>query len=187
MQLEKMYSEALESRENSVIWASEQVSNLSKNHIVKGEDGFDSLDYESFSEEEKHEYDFQSRNLEDYRLKAQLFREYIRENSGMDFDTVFLRPTEKLISSLLAKETSGNFLSDVVDTKTNERFVVIMGQHFSNKVFEGKTPQEIKEIYFAMITQAMEKNGFTQEQIDECIKNIAISMGGKEKTSSLNM
>lgn len=187
MSLEHLFRKELKSREESVEWASNKVYELMNGHISKDEDGIDHFNYDSFDEQKKDEFDYQSRYKDDCCLRLQLLKEYVREYSGLKFDDVFKVPTEKLISNLVAEETNGYLLSDVVNIKTNEKFAVIMGQQFSNKVFEGKSPEEIKEIYFTMITQSMVKNGFTQEQIDECVNNIAVSMGGREKSSSLNM
>lgn len=160
------------------------INELEQDHIVKNEIE-EYVDFESFSESEKIMYEVSNKMRWLATLKVQLLKEYIRENSGMEFDNVFLISTEELIQKVKNVILSEEFLYNYILLLNKMHVIEVFGNKDAN-IFEGKTPLEIKELYFSMMTQSMIKNGYTQEQIDECVKKLACKMGGKEKTSSLN-
>jgi len=189
MNLESLFREELAKRERLNESARNNYDNAIQGHtIVEEETGLRHLDLDSFDEHSKWIYDSAVHQLRSSSIQQSMFNEYIRENSGLEFDSEMIHPLEDQIKMFVSAHNDLPF-ADVVSkdpSEPSEEFVVIMGQQFPLSVMKDKTPEEQKQIYFSMITRAMELNGYTNEQIAECIHNLAVSFGGKEKTSSMS-
>lgn len=187
MNLEQLFREELDKRERLCEIARNNYNNAIQGHTIsKGENGLTHLDLDSFDENSRWIYESADHQLRSSSIQQSMFQEYVRENSGLEFENVLLQPIENQIKMFESAHNDMPF-ADVVSKELNkpgEEFVVIMGQQFPLNVMKDKTPAEQKEIYFSMITRSMELNGYTNEQIDECINNIALSFGGKENNKS---
>ena len=187
MKLEELYKKELEKRAKEMHYWYEQCSELTSKYIEKdATTGISRLAFEKFDEKTKQNYEQLSNIARKMNLKNGMFYKYIREKSDLDFS--------HLVSIISFEDELGKFHSDYISVFTDsvslrtdepvKSYAEIMGQQFEITKLKNLEVKEQKEAYFDLITKSMELNGYTNEQIEEAIHNLAISMGGKVKEVS---
>lgn len=187
MKLEELYKKELEKRAKEMDFWSEQYNELTSKYIEKDDaTGISRLAFEKFDEKDKQNYEDISNITRKIALKNAMFYEYIRRNSGLDFS--------HLISTISVEDELRKMHNDYIQVLTDsisilksdeptKSYAEIMGQQFEITNLKELKPNEQKEAYFDLITKSMELNGYTNDQIEEAIHNLAVEMGGKEITA----
>lgn len=192
MNLENVIKKELDRRDRLVDYDMKSFEKFTKDYITVEElsDGNKTthLDIDKIRVDGKEdEYNFIVSCWNHSRIKRQILTDLIRENSGLDYNSVNMNTVSEMIERDKYYGSRYSVFSDVVSINDQREFAMYFGKEIDVSNLKDLSSEEQVRTFTNYLLQTIYEMGYTNEDLYQACNNIGINFGGVEKEHSRSL
>lgn len=192
MNLENVIKKELNRRDRLVDYDMKSFEKFTKDYIIVEElsDGnkITHLDIDKIRVDGKEdEYNFIVSCWNHSQIKRQILTDLIRENSGLDYNSVNMNTVSEMIERDKYYGLRYSAFSDYISINDQREFAMYFGNEIDVSNLKDLSPEEQVKTFTNYLLQTIYEMGYSNEDLYQACNNIGIKFGGVEKEHSRSL